>query len=400
MKKSLTFLTSAMFIIATLVSCNTDDNGYDNGGIPAIPVTGITLNQTDTTLSIADTLILTATVLPEDATNRSVIWSSSRSYVASVSNEGVVVARSGGTATITAATQDGNYTADFVVTVSWAPPQLATLRGASNICPMPVAWLFATSENATEFEWFLYGELIEGATGAGLAATATGYYQVRGVNYLDGVRQVGDKSYVLFIEWTLCEPVWIDGAWTGQGECNWTGDIVWDDIILNSNYFGDYDPTLFFTLNAFHRAQRLSFRYDGIFRSGEILHTFPDGTTWRQFRIWKVDGNIVLLSNDMQSPTDVVMLTAIREGETEPFAFRLPPTIQFANGPGTRGGIAIVSFNAAGTPQAFVEAAFDVIFARPGSEEEALLWDWTDGTTATTSEIREARVLEIDARIR
>ena len=84
-----------------------------------VPVTGVTLSQTQASLyynRTPNTLTLTATVAPDNATNRAVTWASSNPSVAKVEN-GVVTALACGTAVITATTQDGNHTATCAVTV-------------------------------------------------------------------------------------------------------------------------------------------------------------------------------------------------------------------------------------------------------------------------------------------
>ena len=82
-----------------------------------VPVTGVTLNKTSTSLYVGDTEALTATVQPGNATNKNVTWSTSDANVATVEN-GVVTAVSAGTATITVTTEDGAKTATCTVTVS------------------------------------------------------------------------------------------------------------------------------------------------------------------------------------------------------------------------------------------------------------------------------------------
>ena len=81
-------------------------------------VTGVSLSQTSATMNKGDTLQLTATISPSNATNQSVTWSSSDSTVASVSNSGLVTAKKGGTATITVKTADGGKTATCSITVN------------------------------------------------------------------------------------------------------------------------------------------------------------------------------------------------------------------------------------------------------------------------------------------
>ena len=92
--------------------------GYDREiftGIVIIPTTGITLDQTSGTLTEGDTVTLTATVSPSNASNKSVTWETSNSTVATVV-DGVVTALKAGTATITAKTADG-FSATYALTV-------------------------------------------------------------------------------------------------------------------------------------------------------------------------------------------------------------------------------------------------------------------------------------------
>ena len=82
-----------------------------------VSVTSITLNKTSLTLEIGETETLTASVLPENATNKEVTWTSNNESVATVSSTGVVTAVSPGAATITVTTADGGKTATCSVTV-------------------------------------------------------------------------------------------------------------------------------------------------------------------------------------------------------------------------------------------------------------------------------------------
>ena len=84
---------------------------------PTIPVTGVTLNKTSLGLTVGGSERLTATVTPNDATDKSVTWASSNTAVATVDANGTVTAVSAGTATITVTTADGAKTAACTVTV-------------------------------------------------------------------------------------------------------------------------------------------------------------------------------------------------------------------------------------------------------------------------------------------
>ena len=96
-----------------VITCTTDDGGFtatcsvkvaeaqSGGEDPTINVTSITLDKTSLTLKVDETATLVATVLPTDATNKNVTWTSSDNTKATVSN-GVVTAIADGNVTITA----------------------------------------------------------------------------------------------------------------------------------------------------------------------------------------------------------------------------------------------------------------------------------------------------------
>ena len=88
-------------------------------------VSGITLNRTAAELILGGepaqaTTNLTATLAPENATDKTVTWTSTDNTVATVSEDGVVTAVKAGTATITATAHDGSgITANCTVNVSY-----------------------------------------------------------------------------------------------------------------------------------------------------------------------------------------------------------------------------------------------------------------------------------------
>lgn len=89
--------------------------------VQAVAVTGVSINPTSANLQIGGSTDLTYTILPANATDKSVSWSSSNTAVATV-NDGHVTALTAGTATITVTTTDGNKTATCSVTVTAGPP--------------------------------------------------------------------------------------------------------------------------------------------------------------------------------------------------------------------------------------------------------------------------------------
>ena len=84
----------------------------------SIPVTSVSLNKDELSLNVNNEETLTATVLPEDATDQSVTWTSSNDAVATVDQNGKVTAVAQGTATITVKTNDGGFEDSCAVTVS------------------------------------------------------------------------------------------------------------------------------------------------------------------------------------------------------------------------------------------------------------------------------------------
>ena len=83
----------------------------------SVLVTEVGLNKTSTTLIEGETETLVATVMPENATDKSVVWESGNESVATVSQEGLVTAVGEGKATITVKTNDGGFSASCEVTV-------------------------------------------------------------------------------------------------------------------------------------------------------------------------------------------------------------------------------------------------------------------------------------------
>ena len=106
-------------------------------------VENITLNETELSLYVKDTATLTATVLPPNAYNTQVTWSSSDDTIATVDQNGLVTAVSKGTATITATAADSQGAkATCTVTVKnrsgMVPQKTLTFdtKGGSEIEPL------------------------------------------------------------------------------------------------------------------------------------------------------------------------------------------------------------------------------------------------------------------------
>ena len=82
-----------------------------------ISVTGVSLSENTASLTIGESLTLTATVAPANASDKTVVWTSSDESIATVAN-GVVTPVAVGAATITVKTVDGDYTQNCELTIA------------------------------------------------------------------------------------------------------------------------------------------------------------------------------------------------------------------------------------------------------------------------------------------
>ena len=147
-----------------------------------IPVTGVSVNPTSLALTTGATSTIIATITPNTATNQSITWTTSSSTIASVNN-GVITAVSAGTATITATTVDGSFTATTFVTVSNPaqanipvtgvsvnPTSLALTTGATSTITATITPNTATNQSIT---WTTSSSTIASVNNGTATITAT-----------------------------------------------------------------------------------------------------------------------------------------------------------------------------------------------------------------------------------
>lgn len=104
---------------------DTDGNESIKADFPAfkvpadtVAVKGVTVDPKTANIKVGDTTKLTATVAPDNATNKAVTYKSSDEKIAKVEENGTVTAVAEGSADITATTADGGFTATCAVTVA------------------------------------------------------------------------------------------------------------------------------------------------------------------------------------------------------------------------------------------------------------------------------------------
>lgn len=116
------------------INLTADTTVYAGWSKQAVPVNGITLDKTAVTVMTGDgTFTLTPVFSPENADNKNLTWSSSDESVATV-KDGVVTVLRKGTVTITAATEDGGFTASCVVTVNCSHKNVTSYPADGSNC--------------------------------------------------------------------------------------------------------------------------------------------------------------------------------------------------------------------------------------------------------------------------
>ena len=151
MKKYIIYSMTAVFALSAMfIACKKDKD--DKGNNSGIPVTGVTLDPGTLTLMVDGTATLTATVLPEDATNKDVTWASDNFDVATVDN-GAVTAKAAGTATITVTTVDGDKTATCAVEVYEESVVINGVRWATRNVDMPGTFAAKPEDAGMFYQW-------------------------------------------------------------------------------------------------------------------------------------------------------------------------------------------------------------------------------------------------------
>ena len=104
----------------TTITVTTEDGGFTGActiNVYNQAVTGVTIEPSEAELTVGSSTKLTATVLPENATNKNVIYSADDESILSVDQNGKVTGLSLGTATVTVTTEDGGFSASAEITV-------------------------------------------------------------------------------------------------------------------------------------------------------------------------------------------------------------------------------------------------------------------------------------------
>ncbi len=142
----------------TVITAVTKDGSYQRQCKITVtqPVTGLTLSFDTLKLARGKSKTLKATITPEDATVKTIVWESSDESVATVTSSGVIRAKSAGNAIILATTEDGTFSASCNVTVyvavsgvTLSAESVSIPKGEKRILTASIAPADATNQELT-----------------------------------------------------------------------------------------------------------------------------------------------------------------------------------------------------------------------------------------------------------
>ncbi len=210
---------------------------YDSNPGTGVAVTSVSLSPTSASLNVGGTQQLTPTVLPTNATNKSVTYSSNNTAVATVNASGLVTAVANGTATITVTTVDGSKTSTCLVTVT-------TASGGGNYYTIKNRWTgaylsdagtnvgYGTSVSGNNYKW---QKIAIDATYFVLKNVATG--ELMNIESQTGTVQCNITDTTFWsAQWSSD---YIDGTWVRLRNRWQTGNIIHIENQTGSAQYGN-----------------------------------------------------------------------------------------------------------------------------------------------------------------
>lgn len=194
---------------ASIIATSNDSGKTDSCAITVVvPVEGVIVSPTSTVIAVNSTEMMVAILSPPDATNKSVVWSSSNPSIATVDENGMVEALSPGTTLIMATTEDGNKTSSAQVVV---------------LHPFNVALNKNAVASSTQNSNFYAGKAVDGdcshGTSRWLSRISSGLPQwievdLGGEHKITGMRMVTDIDELDKFITAFQFQVWNGVAWT------------------------------------------------------------------------------------------------------------------------------------------------------------------------------------------
>ncbi|KAG1650588.1 Ig-like virion protein [Nymphon striatum] len=136
-------LVSALSAGSATILATTIDGGFTDSSTitveaSVIGVTGINISPTSANITVGNTQQVTATITPSNADNQTVTWSSNDTSIATIDINGLITAVAAGNTTITATSNDGNFSSNAAIVVEPVSCPDADGDGvcdADDICP-------------------------------------------------------------------------------------------------------------------------------------------------------------------------------------------------------------------------------------------------------------------------
>lgn len=182
-----------------------------------VSATSVTLNKTELTLAVGNSETLTATILPENTTNKTAYWSSENENIATVDANGKVTAYKEGTTVITATANAASATCTVTV-IKIVPVRTIFLYSTALLCgtTQPLTASVFPDDATSEIVWSVepesvatvnqntitaisQGEATLTATADGVSAKCTVTVTEDGMQYVlneDGESYMVDGNYV------------------------------------------------------------------------------------------------------------------------------------------------------------------------------------------------------------
>jgi uncharacterized protein (TIGR02145 family) len=234
--KQLLFFASILLL--SLSACNSDDkSGQD------IAVTSIEMSQPTATIAVGEELQLTATALPEEATDRTITWTSSANEIASVAY-GLVMANSTGSATITATSANG-MTATCEITVGEPAVEVTGITLNVELIRLPMgdkrilkATVLPEDAGNKDVVWKSSDESLATVAedGTVTAMDEVGNVEITATTVSGGLEaKCKIELITTAIDCATMEPGWGDslGKVTFRTDKTWTvGEQTWSDVVM------------------------------------------------------------------------------------------------------------------------------------------------------------------------